>query len=265
MRVTRRRAMELLGSALATPYLLKTDRAAAATFVPIGQPRRVDRGAEQDGGLYRAHVAAFDAPGSGFMITVDECCRAAQPDPEQFRPLLLQERRAAWRACPARRRKRRSGSEGGGDPYPVTFSDGTSLALFSAYPRDGGTSYDLFAERFTAQGEKIGLPKRVYHANDRTQWRAIADRLPNQNAIAAWIDQGIADSASNPRGRVLDSRADGVHAVERITEASPESETIESLAALNNGRAVLSYVVGGEETAVVCSGLPPPARGLEIR
>lgn len=131
---------------------------------------------------------------------------------------------------------------------PVVYSDGTSLALF-AVDRTGASASakrDIFGQPmangpFAPSGAAIGINQNRPGAQDSI----LAARLSNGNALIVFRSS---PSGGEIHGRVLSSGGAAVTDERKLTAETSGAQQPLALAALQNGRAVLSYVVKNGKT-----------------
>jgi hypothetical protein len=240
MRITRRRAVGLIGSTVAFPYVLRTDRAAAAVRLRrLGPPRQLggalpgakssvalsafpngnfiagflnDRGS----GDRRAYIQYFDSsasPLSGFIQM------GGATGPTDGKPAL--------------------------SVAPVAKPDGSALIFFSA-ERNGAPlvdRYDIFAQRLSPARQKVGDP---FVINTKTTGRQgegalFAERLSSGKIMATWLDQGVTLDSYNIRDRIIGPAGAPVSIERQATASAAGMQIPRDLAPLAGGGSVLSY------------------------
>ena len=248
MSVTRRRTLGLIGSALCLPYILRTDRAAAAVSIRrLGRRRRL--GADQPGGNLNVAIDAF--PSGGFVATWLNVRGTSR------RKIRAFAQRFGNDGAPTSAAIQMGGA---GEPtdgvsadsiYPVTFRDGSSLILFSA-DRNGAPaldSLDIFAQRMSSNFQKIGTPVSV-SKRPGAQVAVLATRLRRQAAARRGPQDDTAQVVYLQRGLDLDSYNVKTRAVfSDGTAVNEESEF--GLTGLQTPRDIASLADGG--SVVSCS------------
>lgn len=130
---------------------------------------------------------------------------------------------------------------------PVSFGDGTSLALFSSDRRGApaASKRDIFGQRFTSGSiSPVGTPLGINTALANAQDTLFTTRLSNGNALVAFVSHATAASTFDIKGRVVNKNAAGVTSEKPLTVGTAGAQTPTSLASLSAaGRSVLAYVV----------------------
>ena len=238
MPITRRQSLGLMGSALALPYLLLADGARAA---PISVLKHIRLGKTQPGGKSDAAIAALPGNQGGFLA----CWINYRTYPD-FRAFCQYFNNSGNPLSDPIRMGGAAGQTDGtpaGSARPVAFPNGTALIIFTA-PRDGSPGEEgdqVWVQRMSAGREKVGVPIRINTLHIGGCAIVHATRLTNGNVLVAWQHaEGTPDSI-DVRCRVIDNKGVGISPERRATKTAGAQQIPKDLAALPNGKSVLSY------------------------
>ena len=239
MSFTRRKALGLLGSAVAAPFIIRVSEAhAAVRIVGIGNPVAV--GARQAGGKLKPALAAFPRENDGFMATwlvVREGATSAfvryfANDGEAISPIV------------------RMGGAGptDGEPAesvtPVPLPDGSALVAFSAPGERAGrpNPLDVFVQRMSKAHAKDGRPILVNTNSIGEDRGVVAARIANGDVAVGWWSNDPVGSADNAFVRIV--RPGGATPLPQrpLTAQTARELFPTSIAALPGGESVVAYV-----------------------
>lgn len=239
MNVSRRRALGLLGSALALPYVIRSDEAFALPGLRrIGNPIRL--GAGQPGGQLKVALSAFPDGDfiaawvnfrSGFDVRAyiryfNSDGGPLSPEIQMGGPTGLTDGISAL------------------DIVPIARLDGWALILFGAERNDAPfpSRYDIFGQRIAPDYSKVGDPIVVNtKVADRQGEAILATRLSNRNILSVWQDQGASLDSYDVRDRILGPGGNGLFP-ERIANAVlPGMQVPRAIAPLANANSLVSY------------------------
>ncbi len=245
MRFSRRRTLGFLGSAVAFPYVLSSNRARAASIDMVGPPVRFDVGAELPGGISISRLAPLRGE-SAFM--------AGWLNSRSAQTVLPYVRYFSAAGTPLTEPTRIGGSNGptDGNPsiqsVPLVLRDRTAFTFISGETNPSPLDLDAYAQRFGEDRAKIGVPQLIAGG---PQWQASiqAVQMPTSDVLVVWQDtdgfSGTGNSAI--RHRLMNRTGTQLAPARRTTPAAiGRGQIPTSLAALTNGNAVLAYVVFGE-------------------
>jgi len=248
MTIDRRTLLRGLPSAVALPYLLRSDQAhAAITITRVGA--FVELGATQPGGKSQVALSPFDdgTYASGWINT-----RAFGSDVRAF---VQKRARNGAPLSPAIQMGGGALTDGilAGNVSIVTFPNDTSLVFFSAQ-RNGASAtdaFDIFVQRMSASFEKVGAPLPVNAALVGAQSGVFATRLKNGNVQVVWESApGGFGSPSIIRGRIIKSNGQAGSPERTVIRTTTGFNTPRALVPGPNGGSVLSYtrvVTGGPD------------------
>ncbi len=245
MPVSRRRTLGFLGSAVAFPYVLSSNRARAASIDMVGPPVRFDVGAELPGGTSISRLAPLRGQ-NAFM--------AGWVNFRSEQSVLPYVRYFSAAGTPLTAPTRIGGSNGptDGNPsiqsVPLVLRDRTAFTFISAETNPSPLDLDAYAQRFGEDLAKIGVPFLIAGG---PQWQAgiqAVQMLTNDVLVVWWDTDGFSGTGNSAiRHRLMNRTGTQLTPARRTTPVTTGRGHIStSLAALTNGNAILAYVVFGE-------------------
>ena len=234
MRVTRRQSLRLIGSALAFPYVLRADRAAAAPII-----RRV-------GAPYPLGPATYDVAISPFPNGTYIAGYMHDAGHGETRAFIRYFNSLSQAMTPPIQMGGATGPTDGTPATsisPVAYPDGSAGILFSAQTNGGApaTFPDVYFQPMTANRQKSGPPFRVNVNPARYQTAVLAARSPHGNIPAVWADQGLSFDSEDIHTQVLNHSG---HAFSSERNATADTAGIQlpwKILPLQNGNYILSY------------------------
>lgn len=241
MHISRRRAVGLIGSTVALPYLLTSRSSAAAPRLRLlGQP--IELGKNVPGGKRSPSLSVF--PNGDFIAGFVNDASSGNTS------VFIRYYTSAGHPLSGNIRMGAATGPTDGSPAlsvaPVANADGTTLILFSAEQNGAAIPdrYDIFGQRMAADRSKDGLPFRLNKKTTDRQGDALfatslAQTTPS--IMAAWADQGLTLDSWNVRSRSLGS--DGADPLrEQLAAPTNGMQVPTSLVPTREGGAILGFM-----------------------